>query len=403
MFERRPVVGAILVLTVLLTIWQMSFQPSSSVGNNFGTPGSPYLTAALTQTPSLTGSTLHHSQAPALLPSVPNGEDDDGWRVSETTGTTLSANQTSILLVNPVELLPKDDYTSLIDLKDFRFTINFSNCTDSSRRKRESAQSDSLKSDERRSPLVLVLVHSAPNNWNKRNTIRDTWGQSDPRAKLVFLLGAVNSSALQRRIERESRQYDDIVQGNFLDTYRNITYKHVMALKWFTYHCPEAKYILKSDDDVFINTPTLYDVLESTPQRRRFLFCKAIKQAAAKRSYRSKWFVSVREYPKKYYPDHCPGYSIIYTPDIAFPLYQEAQQQPYFWIDDVHLTGTLAQRINVTITPFGSMLLGKSQKDAIIANKLNATDQMFFFTTPDLPEDHIRKMWKAVVRSKTNR
>lgn len=305
------------------------------------------------------------------------------------------------ILVNPVEMLPKDDYTSLIDLKDFKFTINFNNCSDSGRSKRDSVRSDSLKSDERRSPLVLVLVHSAPTNWYKRNTIRDTWGQYDPRAKLVFLLGAVNSSALQRRIEQENRLYDDIVQGNFMDAYRNMTYKHVMALKWFTYHCPKAKYILKADDDVFVNTPTLYDVLETTTQRRRLLFCQEISRSPVKRTHRSKWYVSIPEYRNKYYPSHCPGYSIIYTPDVALQLYREAQQQPYFWIDDVHMTGTIAHRINVTITPTGAMLLNTSQKDAIISNKQNGTEQLFFFTTPDLREGEIRKLWKAVTLSRS--
>lgn len=197
--------------------------------------------------------------------------------------------------------------------------------------------------------------------------------------------------------------YDDIVQGNFLDAYRNMTYKHVMALKWFTYHCPEAKYILKADDDVFVNTPALYDVLETATQRRRLLFCQEIQKAPVKRTHRSKWYVSIPEYRNKYYPSHCPGYSIIYTPDVAFLLYREAQQQPYFWIDDVHMTGTIAQRINATITPTGSMLLNKSQKDAIIENRLNATDQLFFFTTPDLRQGEIRQLWKAVtVASKRN-
>ncbi|KAL1395876.1 hypothetical protein pipiens_010918 [Culex pipiens pipiens] len=237
----------------------------------------------------------------------------------------------------------------------------------------------------------------APTNWYKRNTIRDTWGRYDPRAKLVFLLGAVNSSVLQRRIEKENRLYDDIVQGSFLDAYRNMTYKHVMALKWFTYHCPEAKYILKADDDVFVNTPALYNVLSGlqTP-RRRLLFCQEIWNAPVKRTHRSKWFVSIPEYRNKYYPNHCPGYSILYSPDVAYQLYREAMRQPYFWIDDVHITGTIAQRINVTITPTDTMLLNRTQKDAIVEGRANATDQLFFFTTPDLREGEIRKLWRAV-------
>uniref|UniRef100_A0A8D8C8B2 Hexosyltransferase n=1 Tax=Culex pipiens TaxID=7175 RepID=A0A8D8C8B2_CULPI len=370
MLERRPLFGALIGLTLVFTIWHMSFQESVVVVSSNGVNG-PYPEPVVT------------------------------------TWAELAAGNQSwggMLLVNPADSLPKDDYSSLIDLKDFRFTINFNNCSSSSSRSRSKreddadALGDSLKSDDRRSPLVLVLVHSAPTNWYKRNTIRDTWGRYDPRAKLVFLLGAVNSSVLQRRIEKENRLYDDIVQGSFLDAYRNMTYKHVMALKWFTYHCPEAKYILKADDDVFVNTPALYNVLSGlqTP-RRRLLFCQEIWNAPVKRTHRSKWFVSIPEYRNKYYPNHCPGYSILYSPDVAYQLYREAMRQPYFWIDDVHVTGTIAQRINVTITPTDTMLLNRTQKDAIVEGRANATDQLFFFTTPDLREGEIRKLWRAVM------
>jgi hypothetical protein len=58
-------------------------------------------------------------------------------------------------------------------------------------------------------------------------------------------------------LEDESNLYQDMVIGPFLDSYRNLTYKHVMALKWVHYHCPEARYVLKSDDDVFVHTPAL--------------------------------------------------------------------------------------------------------------------------------------------------
>lgn len=407
MFERRPLFGALIVLTLVVTIWHMSLQEADSSSSSSGTTST--VVGVQGDTQGMQGPSLLTHYSPHLAVAPPSSSyyfyalskgGGGGVVGDDASATTVDSwNQSSALgsLVNPVERLPKDDYTNLIDLKDFRFTINFSNCSSDSS---ERIKRDSLKSDERRSPLVLVLVHSAPTNWYKRNTIRDTWGQHDPRAKLVFLLGAVNSSILQRRIEQENRMYDDIVQGSFLDAYRNMTYKHVMALKWFTYHCPEAKYILKADDDVFVNTPALYDVLETATQRRRLLFCQEIRKAPVKRTHRSKWYVSIPEYRNKYYPSHCPGYSIIYTPDVAFLLYREAQQQPYFWIDDVHLTGTIAQRINATITPTGSMLLNKSQKDAIIENKLNATEQLFFFTTPDLRQGEIRQLWKAVTAAR---
>jgi len=46
------------------------------------------------------------------------------------------------------------------------------------------------------------------------------------------------------RIVEESEVHHDLIQGNFIDAYRNMTYKHVMGLKWATYFCQNARYTM---------------------------------------------------------------------------------------------------------------------------------------------------------------
>lgn len=113
--------------------------------------------------------------------------------------------------------LPSDDKSTLINIKDFRFTINHSPCN-------------------RTQPLLLMLVHSAPENSLKRHVVRETWGQQTSDVTLLFLVGY--SGRYQSKLEEENKRYQDLIQGNFLDAYRNMTYKHVMGLKWATYYCP---------------------------------------------------------------------------------------------------------------------------------------------------------------------
>ena len=48
----------------------------------------------------------------------------------------------------------------------------------------------------------------------------------------------------------------------FQDTYQNLTIKTVMGLKWMSIFCPKAKYVLKTDDDIFVNIPLLIKALE---------------------------------------------------------------------------------------------------------------------------------------------
>ena len=43
----------------------------------------------------------------------------------------------------------------------------------------------------------------------------------------------------------------------------NLTLKSVMGLKWSAIFCPQAKFVLKTDDDIFVNVPLLHAALMS--------------------------------------------------------------------------------------------------------------------------------------------
>ncbi|KZC13307.1 PREDICTED: beta-1,3-galactosyltransferase 5-like [Dufourea novaeangliae] len=276
--------------------------------------------------------------------------------------------------------LPFGDRSTLIDIKDFRFTINHDPCN-------------------RSSPLVLMLVHSAPENLLKRNVVRETWGQHTPAVALLFLVGS--SDEYQAQLEGENRKYKDLIQGNFLDVYRNMTYKHVMALKWATYHCPSAKYILKLDDDVFVHIPAMLDFLTrdlSPWGARRLILCDLLSVGTVKRSWRSKWRVSPLEYPGRYYPAYCAGWAILYSPDSVFLLYREAQREPYFWIDDVHVTGTLARKVNLTQTSLHYLVLTYENMQDLLSNPNSRRE--FLFGPPNLTENEIRALHSLVTKSR---
>uniref|UniRef100_A0A0A9ZF59 Hexosyltransferase n=1 Tax=Lygus hesperus TaxID=30085 RepID=A0A0A9ZF59_LYGHE len=242
----------------------------------------------------------------------------------------LPANFSSAPPPYPLHLLSPQDPTTLINLTEFSFLSLPTPCNDT--------------------PLIVAAVHSAPLNFVNRQIIRSTWGTA---IKVVFMLGESNSSKVASQLDLEMKEFGDVVQGSFLDTYRNLTYKHAMALKWTTYYCPGARYMLKTDDDVFVNTAALQKLIrkELSPLgARRLILCDIVEHALAQRTFRSKWRVSPSEYPNRYYPPYCTGWAILYSPDVVFKLYSEAQQTPYFWIDDVHITGTLASMINITQT-----------------------------------------------------
>ncbi|XP_049864716.1 beta-1,3-galactosyltransferase 4-like [Schistocerca gregaria] len=334
----------------------------------------------------------------------------------------LPGNATASAPPYPLARLPAGDAAALIDLRGFRFLINnypcgepaaaalgpgAANASTPQQQQQQSSPSASWGGGgpwaAERAPLLLVLVHSAPDNAEKRATIRATWGGAAARAgadfRVLFLLGDVGGGERQARLDAENRRHGDLVQGNFRDSYRNMTYKHVMALKWAAYHCPGARYLLKADDDVFVNAPALLSFLAralSPWGARRLILCAPFPYAYVKRSWRSKWRVSPLEYPGRVYPAYCAGWAVLYSPDVVFLLYEQAQAGPYFWIDDVHVTGTLAARANLTHTPLGSLVLSEAQVAAVLAGE---PPPQFLFGAPNMSLDAIRRLWRVVSRA----
>ena len=81
--------------------------------------------------------------------------------------------------------------------------------------------------------IFFINVESNPQEY--RDIIRGSWGRPQMPGlvtRLVFMLGATENVTLQEEIIAESREHGDLVQGSFLDTYRNLTYKSVMGHVW---------------------------------------------------------------------------------------------------------------------------------------------------------------------------
>ena len=113
---------------------------------------------------------------------------------------------------------------------------------------------------------IFIAVISAPDNFEKRQSIRQTWFRYlNFPAGFAFIIGMVDDVTLQQEIEVESSQYGDIIQVNMVDQYRNLTLKVVALFNWVNENCPHARYLLKCDDDVYVNVNTLVNLIRSLP------------------------------------------------------------------------------------------------------------------------------------------
>ncbi|NWV80048.1 B3GT4 galactosyltransferase, partial [Dasyornis broadbenti] len=73
----------------------------------------------------------------------------------------------------------------------------------------------------------------------------------------------------QRELLRESLEHQDVLQGDFWDTYANLTWKTLLLLRWSRACCGGAPFLVKADDDVFLNVPAIATHLArpATPPR----------------------------------------------------------------------------------------------------------------------------------------
>ena len=131
-------------------------------------------------------------------------------------------------------------------------------------------------------------------NFQERAAIRDSWASdSNANTKVIFLLGHIgnDTSALQINVTKESEEFDDIIQEDFIDSYANLTVKSLMLLKWFKQHCEKVPYVLKTDDDVYINLKNLFQVVE-TNKKPNLLLGTLICGANPIRDPYNKWYVN---------------------------------------------------------------------------------------------------------------
>ncbi|XP_046329756.1 beta-1,3-galactosyltransferase 5-like [Haliotis rufescens] len=204
-------------------------------------------------------------------------------------------------------------------------------------------------------PLLLVAVMSLHNKTEQRQAIRRTYGRTAKGrswpgkklfgpVKLAFFFGVSNSSRENSIIEQEAKLHQDIVQVNFTESYFNLTYKVLMAIKWAKIYCPKTSFIMKVDEDSFVDIPRMTDILLSVNMTNQiyghFHYADPVERAG-------KMKVAKDAYPIERYPPHVKGNIYVMPTLLATRIMLLSQFLPYVNMEDAHITGTLAKILDV--------------------------------------------------------
>jgi len=208
--------------------------------------------------------------------------------------------------------------------------------------------------------LILVTTH-AWTGQRRRMAIRETWGPYRPTNyntsmkiwQTFFVVGnKVNKTkdTFRQRFERtalrnEVDYYQDMIEGNFEEIFYNLPYKLWVAFEWASLYC-NASYILKTDDDVFVNTQNSFKFL-SRMKTTELYTGHVWWNSEVERS--GKYKVEYTECNGTQYPPFVSGSSMFFSRDVIHSLANIYPQVKVFKLDDVHI-GILMYKLGINAT-----------------------------------------------------
>ena len=201
---------------------------------------------------------------------------------------------------------------------------------------------------------LLIIVSSSPNkeeNARKREMLRRTWGsmssnKDEYRWKVLFMMGKTLIAETDKSIMAEHRRYGDLLIGDYHDSYRTITTKLLMAFNWASKK--RFKYILKTDDDVYVNIPKLINWIVTQGNPSSF-YGGILYRGNVVRNSRHKHYVSKEDLPIDHYPVYCKGAMFVMSQSLVSDVTALSTKIPRIPVDDAYV-GLLVNHLEVTPT-----------------------------------------------------
>nr|XP_045585455.1 beta-1,3-galactosyltransferase 5-like [Procambarus clarkii]XP_045585456.1 beta-1,3-galactosyltransferase 5-like [Procambarus clarkii] len=197
---------------------------------------------------------------------------------------------------------------------------------------------------------VVAFVHSAISRVENRRHTRATWANSTIHGfqlGVVFMVGRAKTKQEEDIVREESSLYHDIVQGDYADDYRLLSYKALAAINWVLGHCSHVPWTLHADDDLILDVFLLQEFIQNLNSSQEQFQCRAIMKSPVRRKGRYK--VARNEYPGRVYPPYCQGPVWLLSTQHLHKLLQASKTVNYLWVDDAYLTGLLRAKANISI------------------------------------------------------
>lgn len=166
--------------------------------------------------------------------------------------------------------------------------------------------------------LLVILVTTRPGNFANRAAVRLAWGRMDSAInkhavighkgftwKTIFSVGLANSPNIGSVVTLEQEKFGDILRLPYQDSYRNLPNKTMNSLTWIADNC-RPKYVLKTDDDCFINILEMLSWLQTLPASYQYIG-RVNTEMPVIRDPKHRNYVPKEEHKDNVYKPYCAG------------------------------------------------------------------------------------------------
>jgi hypothetical protein len=213
---------------------------------------------------------------------------------------------------------------------------------------------------------------------------------------VFFTMSKVKDKALTAKLELESATYQDIVLGDFYESFYNNSWKLEMMFEWSFKHC-QFQYLFKVDDDSFINMQNLFKLLETLGENPKKIYLGRREIGTTIRG--GKYRLSYEEYRLTVLPAFIAGGAVLLSYDVVrdiIPYFFSGNgSQPVMKLEDVY---TAYLTLNANIPSTNNKAFRHSANAECVYS--NAAIALHFWTNDVL--GCMKKNFKKMIESQKN-
>lgn len=213
---------------------------------------------------------------------------------------------------------------------------------------------------------IVVVCTSAVDAFERRASVRKTWKtfSNDLPITVIFLVGVqsgkTHEDQVQARLEEEAREYGDLLQEDFVDTYENLTLKSMFMLKFTrTYLTDITDWILKVDDDCYVDVRVLLHYTRSLRPKtsHNHLIGKVLGSSPVNRPncsdtdhvFAYKWSVPKYMFRDDTFPNALSGSGYLMSQTVTSCLYNKGLDTSFLVLEDIFITGVVREKCGLQL------------------------------------------------------